>query len=245
MSQIQNGKERVIAYDSKTLSRSQVKYYTTYCELLAVVVFVKQFKYYLYGRNFLLRTDHFSLVWLKNFKEPEGMVARWISLLDTFDTTIQHRKGSHGNADALLRVPRHRCKREDCQECKINMSCSVNAISKGNNNPSKSSELPKITQSNWVEQWDNKEILRLQQKDSNISTVMQFLINGNENPVVNTPNQKLSALLRQWNLLFMQNEILYRIFYEIDGSITNQLVAPRELRKEIMQQLNNNRTASH
>ncbi|CAC5411256.1 unnamed protein product [Mytilus coruscus] len=174
------------------------------------------------------------------------MVARWISLLDTYDMTIQHRKGSAlGNADALSRVPRRRCKREDCQECKINMSCSVNAISKGNNNPSKSSELPDITQSNWVKQWDNEEILRLQQEDSNLSTVKQFLKNGNEKPVVNTPNQELSALLRQWDLLFTQNELLYRKFYEIDGSITNQLVAPRELRKEIMQHLHNNRTASH
>ncbi|CAC5419744.1 unnamed protein product [Mytilus coruscus] len=125
------------------------------------------------------------------------------------------------------------------------MSCSVNAISKGNNNPSKSSELPDITQSNWVEQWDNEEILRLQQEDSNLGTVMQFLKNGNEKPVVNTPNQELSALLRQWDILFTQYELLYRKFYEIDGSITNQLVAPRELRKEIMQQLHNNRTASH
>ncbi|CAC5393543.1 unnamed protein product [Mytilus coruscus] len=120
----------------------------------------------------------------------------------------------------------------------------VNAISKGNNNPSKSSELPDITQSNWVEQWDNEEILRLQQEDSNLSTVMQFLKMEMKNRS-NTPNQELSALLRQWDLLFTQNELLYRKFYEIDGSITNQLVAPRELRKEIMQQLHNNRAASH
>ena len=40
LSQVQNGVERVIAYASQTLSRSQRNYCTTYRELLAVVNFV-------------------------------------------------------------------------------------------------------------------------------------------------------------------------------------------------------------
>lgn len=70
--QMQNGKEVVIAYGSKTLSRSHMGYCTTYRKLLAVVTFVKQFLHYLYKRHFLLRKGHSSLIWLKNFKEPEG-----------------------------------------------------------------------------------------------------------------------------------------------------------------------------
>lgn len=80
LSQLQDGQEVVIAYGSNTLSRSQMDYCTTYRELLAVVTFVKQFRHYFYGQPFLLRTDHASLIWLKNFKEPEGLLARWISL---------------------------------------------------------------------------------------------------------------------------------------------------------------------
>jgi hypothetical protein len=44
LSQLQDGKEAVIAYGSKTLSRSQMGYCTTYQELLAVVTFVKQIR---------------------------------------------------------------------------------------------------------------------------------------------------------------------------------------------------------
>lgn len=55
--QIQNGEEKVIAYGSKTLFKTQRRYCTTYRELLAVVMFVKQFKQYLWGRKSLLRTD--------------------------------------------------------------------------------------------------------------------------------------------------------------------------------------------
>lgn len=70
LSQLQDGEERVISYGSKTLTGSQTKYCTTYRELLAVVTFVKHFRYYLYGRQFFVRTDHSSLIWLK---EPEGI----------------------------------------------------------------------------------------------------------------------------------------------------------------------------
>jgi hypothetical protein len=115
LSQIQNGVEKVIAYGSKTLSKTQRRYCSTYREILAVVVFLKQFRHFLWGRKFTLRTDHSSLKWLRNFKEAEGMFARWISTLDTYNFEIQHRKGSlHVNADALSR----RCCREKC-ECTI------------------------------------------------------------------------------------------------------------------------------
>lgn len=41
LSQVQNGRETVIAYGSKTLSKSQRKYCTTYRELLAVVLLLR------------------------------------------------------------------------------------------------------------------------------------------------------------------------------------------------------------
>lgn len=62
LSHVQNGRKTVIAYGSKTLSKSQRKYCTLYRELLAVVLFIKNFKHYLCGRHFLFRTDHSSLL---------------------------------------------------------------------------------------------------------------------------------------------------------------------------------------
>ena len=106
LSQVQDGKEQVIAYASRTLSKAERRYSVTRRELLAVVSFVRHFKHYLYGRRFLLRTDHGSLRWLFSFKEPEGQVARWLDILNTFDFEIQHRPGTkHCNADALSRYP--------------------------------------------------------------------------------------------------------------------------------------------
>ena len=69
-----DGSERVIAYGSRTISRPERRYCVTRRELLAVT-FVQHFRPYLLGREFLLRTDHSSLVWLTNFKQPEGQLA--------------------------------------------------------------------------------------------------------------------------------------------------------------------------
>ena len=74
LSQIQGGKERAIAYASRTLEKSEENYCVTRKEMLAVVFFTKYFKHYLLGRHFILRTDHGSLLWLHRFKEPEGQV---------------------------------------------------------------------------------------------------------------------------------------------------------------------------
>lgn len=120
LSQNQNGEEKVIAYASRTLNQSQVRYCTTYKELLAVVTFIRQYRHFLWGRHFTIRTDHASLIWLKNFKNPEGILARWLSVLETYDFSIQHRPGRfHCNADGLSRRPSSYCKRKDCPDCHL------------------------------------------------------------------------------------------------------------------------------
>ncbi|GBO17627.1 Retrovirus-related Pol polyprotein from transposon 297, partial [Araneus ventricosus] len=73
--------ECVIAYFSKSLGKPERNYCVTRKELLAIVKSIEHFHHYLYGRKFLLRTDHASLRWLLNFREPEGQIARWIQRL--------------------------------------------------------------------------------------------------------------------------------------------------------------------
>lgn len=110
LSQIQHGEERPIAYYSKTLSSSEKNYCTTRRELLGVVLSVKHFRPYLYGKEFMLRTDHASLQWLYRRKEPSHQVARWLEILAEFKFQLKHRAGrDHSNADGLSR---------GCVECK-------------------------------------------------------------------------------------------------------------------------------
>ena len=75
LSQIQNDQERVVAYCSRALRPSQRRYCTTKREMLAAVAMCIQFRSYLRGARFTLRTDHKSLVWLHRFKDTEGMMS--------------------------------------------------------------------------------------------------------------------------------------------------------------------------
>ncbi|XP_057691272.1 uncharacterized protein LOC130915330 [Corythoichthys intestinalis] len=123
LSQIQSGKERVLTYASSHLSPAQQRYCVTRRELLAVVRFTRQFRHYLLGRKFLLRTDHGSLTWLFRFKCPEGQLARWLEELSQYDFHIEHRAGKrHANADAMSRLPREEVDNCDCYQAGTNLS---------------------------------------------------------------------------------------------------------------------------
>jgi len=64
----------------------------------------RHFRHYLVGATLILRTDHYSLKWLRTFKRPMGILARWIETLAEFDYTVEHRPDRfHSNADGLSR----------------------------------------------------------------------------------------------------------------------------------------------
>ena len=105
LSQKQNGVERPICFGAKKLPNSAKKYSPNKGELSAIVHFIKQWRYYLQFRHFILRTDHSSLTSLKHMTAPDGQVSRWLDVVANYDFTVLHRAGKkHGNADALSRV---------------------------------------------------------------------------------------------------------------------------------------------
>ena len=115
LSQIQQERERVIAYASRAMSKAERNYCITEKELLAVVFFIQYFRQYLLGRRFIVRSDHQALVWLFSLKEPSGKIARWIEILAQYDFEIQYRPGKkQGHCDALSRCENPRdCTCED------------------------------------------------------------------------------------------------------------------------------------
>ena len=69
LSQFEIGEEMVIAYASRTYNKSDRNYCTTRKKHLAVIYFIRQFKQYLLGSRFLIRTDHTALTWLQRASE--------------------------------------------------------------------------------------------------------------------------------------------------------------------------------
>ena len=106
LGQIQDGKEVAIAYAGTDFNAAERNYSTTEREALAVVFGIKKFEPYLYGRKFILRTNHHSLKWLMSISDPTGRLARWSLLLQQYDFEITHHPGTaNANADALSRRP--------------------------------------------------------------------------------------------------------------------------------------------
>ena len=104
LSQIQNGVERPISYASRQLNKAEQAYSASESEMLALVWATKQFRCYLFGKQFLARTDHFALTYLRNFADNNSRLMRWALRLSEFDFIIEHKPGTRiRHADALSR----------------------------------------------------------------------------------------------------------------------------------------------
>ena len=114
LTKVQDGKERVIAYGSCTVTKEEQRYFVTQRELLAIVHFVKQYCHYLYGKKFVIRTDQSALQRLMRFKDPQGQVARWLEVLVTYNYVIKHMlRLKQGNTDFLSLGSCRQCGKED------------------------------------------------------------------------------------------------------------------------------------
>ena len=122
LSQEVEGEEKVIAFWSRQLNKAERNYSTVEREALAVVAAIKEFFPYLYGRSFILLTDHNPLTSLRGLKDTGGRLTHWLLFLQQFDITIKYRAGrNNGNADAMSRL-----------KCEVNESARQAAVEDSN-----------------------------------------------------------------------------------------------------------------
>ncbi len=83
------------------MSKAETHYCVTCRELLAVVTFTRHFHPYLVGQCILLRTDHGSLTWLQNFREPECQLEHWLEQLQALRWSTEGARNTPMLIDAL------------------------------------------------------------------------------------------------------------------------------------------------
>ncbi|KRX39366.1 Retrovirus-related Pol polyprotein from transposon 17.6 [Trichinella murrelli] len=202
---MENGNQVVIAYISRALTRPEQRYCVTRKEMLAL---------------FTARTDHNSLRWLRNFREPEGQVARWLEQLAEYQFDVVHRPGKqHGNADALSR--------QSCKQCGMGSPCqaiSLNAISCGGEN--------------MIKQW--------QEDDPEIQQVIKWLSMNSWPDKAPEGSRILKSLWAQRRRMKMTNGVLTR---EWEALCTNKKtmlpVIPRARVPEVLDLIHNHPSGGH
>ncbi|GBN32936.1 Transposon Ty3-G Gag-Pol polyprotein [Araneus ventricosus] len=234
LSQKIGNEECVITYFSKSLGKPERNYCVTRKELLAIVKSIEHFHHYFYGRKFLFRTDHVSLRWLSNFREPEGQIACWIQRLQEYDFEIQHRRGtSHVNADALSRRP---CK-ESCKHC-------TNAEKKFG--MEKDISVKVLTTE---DAWSSSEVQKAQPEDPAIRPIVEKKLNSEDRPSwqeiapENPATQRYWAL---WDSLHLKDGVLYLKWKRDDGSFCRwQLILPKSRIQEVLRETHDSASVGH
>ena len=106
-----DGVEKPVTFASRTLSVAEQNYAQVEREALGIIFGVKRFNQYLYGREFILATDHRPLC--KLFGHADGVrpvaaarMQRWALILSAYSYKIEYIAGSANScADCLSRLP--------------------------------------------------------------------------------------------------------------------------------------------
>ncbi len=105
MLQEHNNKLYPVRYLSRKLKPAECAYSVIERECLALVWAVKKLAVYLYGREFVLQTDHQPLLYLNKARVVNERCLRWSLYLQHFRIHIQAIKGSANvGADYLSRL---------------------------------------------------------------------------------------------------------------------------------------------
>ncbi|MEL7426338.1 MAG: reverse transcriptase domain-containing protein, partial [Bacteroidota bacterium] len=105
LSQIQQGEERVLGYAGTSFNQAQMKYSPTDRELAAIRFAVIHFKALLYGRKFIIRTDHEPLLYLYHMRRFDDRLHRTLEDMNIGHYELEYVPGKNNVvADALSRA---------------------------------------------------------------------------------------------------------------------------------------------
>ena len=108
---MREGPDRPVCYASRSLSSAEKGYCQLDKEGLAIVFAIRKFHQFLYGRSFVINSEHRPLqdIFCHSKSVPllaSARLQRWAILLSAYDNRIEYKSASKlQNADGLSRLP--------------------------------------------------------------------------------------------------------------------------------------------
>lgn len=222
----ENGLERPIAFASRLLSETELKYSILDKEACAIIYGLKKFFQYLYGNKFILACDNKALVHILSTDKQIPVLAanrlqRYALILQTFDYTIQYIKSGDNKADFLSRMPMNNNNNSDvCSDDIDGSEYFLNYISSLSVDKIES-EFLNIIESETTLKAETMKQFSI--NDVNIASIIEFVVNG-------WPDKKFlkDDLLKFW---YFRNKLST---YDSCLFVNNKFVVPRELREIIL-----------
>ena len=120
LSQDYNGIQLPVAFASRSFTKGESNKSVIEQELTAIHWAINFFKPYIFGKKFLVKSDHKPLTYLFSLKNPSSKLTRMRLDLEEFDFDIEFIKGKHNcGADALSRIDFGQIKRVQEENTKI------------------------------------------------------------------------------------------------------------------------------
>ena len=235
--QVHDGVEWPVAYASRTLGKSERNYPVHKLEFLALKWAVtEKFQHYLYGRQFLVRTDNNRLSYVLTSAKLDATGHRWLAHLANFHFSIQYRPGRrHGDADGFSRRPN--TVKDDYEEMAAD---SIRAVFQGygaeESSPQSAPIITSLTHQAPAREIETDGALaanidwkQRQEDDPVIGRVIRLKRAGQKPPSVDQEIPEVRALLREWARLKLCDGVLVRV-RQANGQTVNQLVLPPQHR---------------
>ena len=193
---LSDGVEKPVAFASRTLMDREKRYSVIDKEALAIIFGVTKFYQYLYGRRFILQTDHKPLERILGAhqeipKMAANRLQRWAITLSAYDYDLEYIKGKHNLlADPLSRLPLRT----------TNISTTEQAGYSGALLNIRIGDLP----------ISKKELQRLTRQDPLLSRVILYMERGWPNDRKLIPQEYMTFYEKRDSLSFEENILLWQ-----------------------------------